>query len=102
MANLLNRLPTTVVTQVFGSMMKGLDFQASNVPGSPLPLYLRGVRVDSIVPFGPLAGAGCNVTLLSYENDLNIGLNLDPAAVEDPDSFIECIRLGYDEVLDLA
>ncbi len=101
-ANLLNRLPTTVVTQVFGSMMKGLDFQASNVPGSPVPLYLAGVKVDSLIPFGPLAGAACNVTLLSYEHDLNIGLNIDPAAVEDPDSFVECIRLGYDEVLDLA
>lgn len=102
MANLLNRLPTTVLTQVFGAMMKGLDFQASNVPGSPIPLYLRGVRVDALYPFGPLAGAGCNVTLLSYGNDLNIGLNMDPAAVPDPDAFIESVREGYDEVLDLA
>lgn len=102
MANLLNRLPTTVLTQVFGAMMKGLDFQASNVPGSPIPLYLRGVRVDALYPFGPLAGAGCNVTLLSYGNDLNIGLNMDPAAVPDPDAFVESVREGYDEVLDLA
>ncbi|UDY36938.1 wax ester/triacylglycerol synthase domain-containing protein [Dermatobacter hominis] len=101
-ANLLNRLPTTVVTQVFGSMMKGLDFQASNVPGSPVPVYLRGIPVEAVIPFGPLAGAACNVTLLSYQNDLNIGLNIDPAAVPDPESFIECVRLGYDEVLDLA
>ena len=101
-ANLLNRLPTTVVTQVFGSMMKGLDFQASNVPGSPVPVFLRGIPVDAIIPFGPLAGAACNVTLLSYQNDLNIGLNIDPAAVPDPESFIESVRLGYDEVLDLA
>jgi WS/DGAT/MGAT family acyltransferase len=101
-ANVLNRLPTTVVTQVFGSMMKGLDFQASNVPGSPVPVYLRGVPVEAIIPFGPLAGAACNVTLLSYQNDLNIGLNIDPAAVPDAESFIECVRLGYDEVLDLA
>lgn len=102
MANLLNRLPTTVLTQVFGAMMKGLDFQASNVPGSPVPLYLRGIGVDAIYPFGPLAGAGCNVTLLSYGNDLNIGLNMDPAAVVEPGSFVECVQLGYDEVLDLA
>lgn len=101
-ANLLNRLPTTVVTQIFGSMMKGLDFQASNVPGSPVPLYLRGARVESVLPFGPLAGAACNVTLLSYQNDLNIGINVDPVAVPDTDTFIECIRLGYDEILDLA
>ncbi len=101
-ANILNRFPTTVVTQIFGSMMKGLDFQASNVPGSPVPLYFRGTRIDSILPFGPLAGAACNVTLLSYQNDLNIGINVDPSAVPDTDAFIECIRSGYDEILDLA
>ena len=42
MSNLLNRLPTSMVTQIFGTMMKGLDFQASNVPGSPFPLFLLG------------------------------------------------------------
>lgn len=101
-ANIINRLPTTVVTQVFGSMMKGLDFQASNVPGAPVPLYLRGVPVTAIIPFGPLAGAACNVTLLSYQNDLNIGINVDPVAVPDTDEFIRCVQLGYDEILDLA
>ncbi len=102
LSNVLNRLPTSVVTQIFGSMMKGLDFQASNVPGSPIPLYFRGVRMESVTPFGPVAGAAANVTLLSYMNDLNIGLNVDPAAVTDPELFVECVRRGYDSVLDLA
>ncbi len=101
-ANLLNRLPTSVVTQVFGTMMKGLDFQASNVPGSPLPVYLRGVPVSAVFPFGPLAGAAVNVTLLSYQNELNVGVNIDPAAVPDVDVFIECLRDAYDDLLDVA
>jgi len=102
LSNVLNRLPTSVVTQIFGSMMKGLDFQASNVPGSPFPLYFRGVRLASVTPFGPVAGAAANVTLLSYLNDLNIGLNVDPAAVTDPELFVDCVRRGYDQVLGLA
>lgn len=102
LSNLLNRLPTTVVTQVFGTMMKGLDFQASNVPGSPVTVYLCGVEVDGVVPFGPLAGAAANVTLLSYRGDLNIGVNVDPAAAPDVDHFVECVRAGYEEVLALA
>jgi hypothetical protein len=102
LSNALNRLPTSVVTQIFGTMMKGLDFQASNVPGSPIPIYLRGVPVRSITPFGPIAGAAANVTLLSYQNELNIGINADPAAVTEPDLFVECVRRGYDEVLALA
>lgn len=102
MSNLLNRLPTTVVTQLFGTMMKGLDFQASNVPGSPFPLFLLGTPVQAIFPFGPLAGAAVNVTLLSYQNELNIGVNLDPAAVSDVDLFMECLRGAYDDLLDLV
>ena len=102
LSGILNKLPTTVVTQVFGSMMKGLDFQASNVPGSPVPLYLQGVPVQSVYPFGPLAGAAVNITLLSYQNELNIGVNLDPAAVPDGDVFMECLRTAYNELLDLA
>jgi diacylglycerol O-acyltransferase / wax synthase len=101
-SNLLNRLPTSVVTQIFGSMMRGLDFQASNVPGSPLPLYLLGVPVHAVFPFGPLAGAAVNVTLLSYQNELNVGINLDPAAVRDIDLFMQCLHTAYDDLLDLV
>ena len=102
MSNLLNRLPTSVVTQIFGTMMKGLDFQASNVPGSPFPLFLLGTPVEAIFPFGPLAGAAVNVTLLSYQNELNVGVNVDPAAVPDTDVFMECLRTAYDDLLDLV
>ncbi|MEX0767122.1 MAG: wax ester/triacylglycerol synthase domain-containing protein [Microthrixaceae bacterium] len=101
LSGILNKLPTTVVTQIFGSMMRGLDFQASNVPGSPIPIYLQGIPVSAVYPFGPLAGAAVNVTLLSYQNELNIGVNLDPAAVPDADVFMECLRTAYDELLDL-
>lgn len=99
---LLNRLPTTVLTEVFGSLMRGLDFQTSNVPGSPLPLFLRGVPVEAVFPFGPLAGGAVNVTLLSYRGDLNIGVNVDPAAVEDVDLLVESFRTGFDELLALV
>ena len=102
LSNILFRLPATVVTEVFGGMMKGLDFQASNVPGSPFPLYLLGHQVRSIVPFGPLAGAAANITLLSYENDLNIGVTVDPAAIADPERFTQMLRDSYAELLDLA
>ncbi|MGB6059474.1 MAG: wax ester/triacylglycerol synthase domain-containing protein [Microthrixaceae bacterium] len=102
MSALLNRLPTSVLTQVFGTMMKGLDFQASNVPGSPVKLYLGGVPITAVYPFGPLAGAGVNVTLLSYQNDLNIGVNIDPAAIPDVESLMESLRDAFDELLDSA
>jgi len=102
LSNVLNRLPATATTKIFGSMMRGLDFQASNVPGSPFPLYLLGRRIESMVPLGPMAGAGANVTLLSYCGDLNLGVNVDPAAVTDPDLFMACLREAYDDVMEVG
>ena len=99
---LLNRFPTTVTTGIFGSMMRGLDFQASNVPGSPLPMYLLGRQVERVVPFGPMAGAATNITLLSYGSDLNIGINLDPAAVTDHELFKRCLDAAYTDVISVG
>lgn len=99
LSGVLNRLPTTAVTALFGSMVKTVDFTTSNVPGAPFPVYLAGAKVEAQFPFGPLAGAALNITLLSYQNDLNIGIASDPAAVPDPEVLIASLTRGFDEVL---
>jgi WS/DGAT/MGAT family acyltransferase len=97
-AGVLNRLPTGAVTQLFGSMLKGIDFVTSNVPGAPIPVYLAGSRVEANFAFAPLSGAATNITLLSHIDELQIGVNTDPAAVPDPDVFLACLQEGFDEV----
>ena len=97
-AGVLNRLPTGAVTQLFGSMLKGIDFVTSNVPGAPFPVYLAGSRVDGNFAFAPLSGAAANITLLSHIDELQVGVNTDPAAVPDPDVFLACLQEGFDEV----
>ena len=42
------------------------------------------------------------VTLLSYAGTCCIGVNIDPAAVTEPDLFMHCLQDGLDEVLALA
>ncbi|WP_199431819.1 WS/DGAT/MGAT family O-acyltransferase [Qaidamihabitans albus] len=47
----------------------------SNVPGPPMPLYLLGARVTGLYPLGPVFhGAGLNVTVLSNDGRVNVGL----------------------------
>ncbi|MCU1352502.1 MAG: Wax ester synthase-like Acyl-CoA acyltransferase domain [Acidimicrobiales bacterium] len=99
MARVLNRLPTTVTTGLFGSMLKGIDLVTSNVPGAPFPIYTAGSRIEAMFALGPMAGAAANITLLSYCDDLLIGVNTDPAAVPEPDRLLRCYREGWDEVL---
>jgi diacylglycerol O-acyltransferase / wax synthase len=97
-AGVLNRLPVSLTTRVFGGMLKGIDFVSSNVPGAPIPIYVAGSRLEANFAFGPLSGAAMNVTLLSYIDELHMGVNTDRAAVPDPDVLLECLQDGIDEV----
>jgi diacylglycerol O-acyltransferase len=99
LAGLLNRLPTSVTTGVFGGMLKGVDFVTSNVPGAPIPLYAAGAEIIHQFPFGPLSGAAANITLLSWLDQVCVGINVDPAAVTDTATFASCLADGFDEVI---
>ncbi len=102
MSGLLNRLPTTLTTAVFGSLLKGVDFTTSNVPGAPIPVFVAGAQVESMFPFGPLAGAALNVTLLSTVDEVNVGVNVDLAAVPDAEVLRECLSESFAEILKLS
>jgi WS/DGAT/MGAT family acyltransferase len=102
LAGILNRLPTSVTTGVFGGMLRGVDFVTSNVPGAPIPLYAAGAKILQQFPFGPLSGSGANITLLSWLDQVCIGINVDPAAVVDPEAFTACMAEGFDEVIAVA
>jgi len=102
MSIVLNRLPTTAVTALFGSMIKGMDFTTSNVPGAPIPVYLAGARVERMFPFGPLAGVAVNVTLLSNIDEVDIGVNSDMAAVPDPEVLLACLDEAFAALLKVA
>lgn len=97
-AGALNLLPSGVI----GTMLKHVDFLASNVPGIPVPLHLEGRRVLGYFPFGPTAGSSMNVTLMSYAGTCCVGVDLDTAAVTDTALMVRCLREGFDEVLALG
>lgn len=47
----------------------------SNVAGPPVPLYLAGRRLASVYPLGPIMdGAGLNVTVISQEDRVGVGM----------------------------
>jgi len=102
LAAILYRLPATVSTGLFGSMLRGVDFVTSNVPGVPVPVFLAGGRMEAQFPFGPMSGAAMNVTLLSYLDEVQVGVNSDPAAVPDVDVFLACLEEGFADVLKTA
>jgi len=98
----LNRLPVALVARAYASQTTNIDLQASNVAGLPYPAYIAGARIERMLPFGPLPGCAVMATLLSYAGTCCIGLNTDPAAVTDPELFVDSVEAGIDEVLALA
>jgi len=56
----------------------------SNVPGPPFPLYIGGARMTASYPIGPIAdGGGLNMTVMSYIDRLDFGLQACPELVPD-------------------
>lgn len=98
----LGRFPAAVAAQMFGGMLKGVDFITSNVPGPQFEVFASGAKIERILGFGPLSGAAASAVLFSYDGTCGIGVNTDRAAVPDPDVFLECLREGFDEVLGVA
>jgi WS/DGAT/MGAT family acyltransferase len=101
-AGVLTRLPLSLTTALFGGLLKGVDFITSNVPGVPFQVYLAGAAVEAQYAFGPMSGAALNVTLLSYVDEVHIGVNSDPAAVSDPELLLECLEESFEELRKIA
>jgi WS/DGAT/MGAT family acyltransferase len=96
-AAVMNLLPAGVV----GSMLKHVDFVASDVPGLTVPVFLAGVPVDGLVSFGPTIGAAVNLTLVSYAGTCSIGVTIDAKAVPDGEVLVDSLREGFEDVLAL-
>ncbi|MFE3103442.1 wax ester/triacylglycerol synthase domain-containing protein [Nocardia tengchongensis] len=93
-----NRLPVGLLTPMF----KHVDFIASDVPGSPVALYVAGAKVERIYPFGPTTGTAFNITLISHVGTCCIGINSDTAAVPDPETLTDCLAEGFGAVAALG
>jgi hypothetical protein len=77
-------LPTSLVTRLARQQAQTVDFATSNVRGAPVPVYISGAQLLENYPVGPLAGVAFNLTLLSYAGSLDMGVNIDAAAVAEP------------------
>ncbi len=97
-AGVLNLMPRWYI----GSVLRNVDFVASDVPGIPIPVFLAGAAVRMQYAFAPTIGAALNVTLLSYVDTCAIGINMDTSAIPDPEVLYDCLVAGFDDVLALA
>ncbi len=102
LSGIINLLPTSLVTQTARRQAASMDFATSNLRGAPFRLYCAGAEVEATVCMGPLAGTAVNATALSYDGQFDIGLFIDPVAVEDPADYRRCIEDAFADLLALA
>jgi WS/DGAT/MGAT family acyltransferase len=101
LSGVANLLPTSVVTSAARAAAAKIDFATSNLRGAPFTLWVSGARVLRIVTMGPVAGTACNATALSYENSFDIGLFVDPVAIEAPEDFRDAVAAAFADILAL-
>jgi hypothetical protein len=51
---------------------------------------------------GPTGGTAWNITLMSYNGNLDVGINIDTAAVDAPEELRERLEQAYLELIELA
>jgi diacylglycerol O-acyltransferase / wax synthase len=84
LAAVTSALPTSLLTRIARQQSQSIDFATSNVRTSPIPYYIAGGKALETYAIGPLGGVAFNVTMLSYNKHLDLGINIDTAAVADP------------------
>jgi diacylglycerol O-acyltransferase len=91
-------LPTSLVTRLAKTQAQTVDFATSNVRAADFPCYIAGARILANYPVGPLGGVAFNLTLLSYDGSLDMGMNVDTAAVDQPELLRTCMEGAFAEL----
>jgi len=82
----------------------------SNVPGPRDQLYFLGCQVDAMYPLGPiLGGAGLNITVMSLNGELGVGIIACPDLVPElwdiadafPDALKELLECADNQSVDI-
>src|SRR5207248_6055776 len=99
LSGVMAALPPAVLLALARVQAGTIDFATSNLRGSPVDLYSGGARIQGNYAMGPREGCPLNITMLSYSNELQMGVHLDPVAVTEPGALLECMQESFDALL---
>jgi WS/DGAT/MGAT family acyltransferase len=81
-----------------------LNTVTTNVPGPQIPLYMDGRKLLAILPVSSLLGPGIGLfhAIVSYNQVLSIGANVEPRLVPDPWFYADCLKESFAELREAA
>jgi diacylglycerol O-acyltransferase / wax synthase len=97
--------PPTIMAQAarLSARQRMFNLVVTNVPGPQFPLYMLGRRLQEIFPMVPLAAnQALGVAIMSYDGQLNFGLNADYDALPDLEQLAQDLSDAIAELLQAA
>ena len=99
----MGRTPVEVQTQVVSVLAEKVTAVMTNVPGPPMPLYLAGQQIQGLMFWVPQAGrVGLGSSILSYANNVYLGLATDAGRVNNPNEIIDHFYEEFQTMLTLV
>lgn len=99
LAPVVNLLPLPLMSGLARGQAGHIDFATSNLPGFPGKTFLGAAKTLHCYPFGPVAGTAFNLTMMSTHKMLDLGINIDPAAVTEPELLASHLQAAYSDLL---
>jgi WS/DGAT/MGAT family acyltransferase len=93
--------PPTIMAQAarLQAHQRMFNLVVTNVPGPQFPLYMLGRQLQAMYPMVPLAeNQALGIAIMSYDGQLNFGLNADFDALPDLDGLAGDLRASIDEL----
>jgi WS/DGAT/MGAT family acyltransferase len=97
--------PPTIMAQAarLQARQRLFNVVVTNVPGPQFPLYMLGRRLEAAFPMVPLAeNQALGIAIMSYDGQLNFGLNADYDALADLEVLADELRASIEELVAAA
>jgi diacylglycerol O-acyltransferase len=97
--------PPTIMAQAarLQARQRLFNLVVTNVPGPQFPLYMLGRQLEAMYPMVPLAeNQALGIAILSYNGQLNFGLNADYDALPDLEALADELRASTEELVAAA
>jgi diacylglycerol O-acyltransferase / wax synthase len=97
--------PPTIMAQAarLQARQRMFNLVVTNVPGPQFPLYMLSRQLEAMFPMVPLAeNQALGIAIMSYNGQLNFGLNADYDALPDLEALAEELRASIEELVAAA
>jgi diacylglycerol O-acyltransferase / wax synthase len=97
--------PPTIMAQAgrLQARQRLFNLVVTNVPGPQFPLYMLSRQLEAMYPMVPLAeNQALGIAIMSYNGQLNFGLNADYDAMPDLEALADELRASIEELVAVA